>query len=98
MTYACPLLIDCNKACLFGARQVKEYIEKRALEIAQYIIETGSTVREAARAHKVSKSTVHKDMSERLPRINVQMCTNRSNASWRRTRRSGISGEAKPRI
>jgi putative DeoR family transcriptional regulator (stage III sporulation protein D) len=52
---------------------VKEYIEKRALEIAQYIIETGSTVREAARAHKVSKSTVHKDMSERLPRINVQM-------------------------
>ncbi len=52
---------------------MKEYIEKRALEIAQYIIETGSTVREAARAHKVSKSTVHKDMSERLPRINVQM-------------------------
>ena len=52
---------------------MKEYIEKRALEIAQYIIETGSTVREAARSHKVSKSTVHKDMSERLPRINVQM-------------------------
>lgn len=52
---------------------MKDYIEKRALEIAQYIIDTGATVREAARAHKVSKSTVHKDMSERLPRINVQM-------------------------
>ncbi|MFZ5975733.1 MAG: sporulation transcriptional regulator SpoIIID [Bacillota bacterium] len=52
---------------------MKDYIEKRALEIAQHIIETGATVREAARAHKVSKSTVHKDMSERLPRINAQM-------------------------
>lgn len=52
---------------------MKDYIEKRALEIAQYIIETGATVREAAKTHKVSKSTVHKDMSERLPRINAQM-------------------------
>ncbi len=52
---------------------MKDYIEKRALEIAQFIIDTGATVREAARVHKVSKSTVHKDMSERLPRINAQM-------------------------
>jgi putative DeoR family transcriptional regulator (stage III sporulation protein D) len=49
---------------------VKDYIEERVLEIADYIIETGSTVRDAAKVFKVSKSTVHKDVSERLPIIN----------------------------
>lgn len=49
---------------------MKDYIEERALEIAHYIIETKATVREAAKVFKVSKSTVHKDVSERLPRIN----------------------------
>jgi putative DeoR family transcriptional regulator (stage III sporulation protein D) len=49
---------------------LKDYIEERALEIAHYIIETKATVREAAKVFKVSKSTVHKDVSERLPRIN----------------------------
>lgn len=52
---------------------MKDYIEKRTLEIAEYIVETGATVREAAKAYKVSKSTVHKDMSERLPRVNAKM-------------------------
>lgn len=49
---------------------MKDYIEERVLEIADYIIETGSTVRDAAKVFKVSKSTVHKDVSERLPIIN----------------------------
>lgn len=49
---------------------MKDYIEERALEIANYIIESKATVREAAKVFKVSKSTVHKDVSERLPRIN----------------------------
>ena len=49
---------------------MKDYIQERVIEIAHYIIETGATVRETAKVFKVSKSTVHKDMSERLPRVN----------------------------
>ena len=49
---------------------MKDYIEERVIEIANYIIESGSTVREAAKVFKVSKSTVHKDVSDRLPKIN----------------------------
>ena len=45
-------------------------IEERACELAVYIIETGATVRTAARHFGISKSTVHKDLSERLPQYN----------------------------
>lgn len=45
-------------------------IEERAKALATYIIETGSTVRAAAIKFNVSKSTVHKDISERLEKIN----------------------------
>ena len=45
-------------------------IEKRACELAVYLIETGATVRLAARHFGISKSTVHKDLSERLPHCN----------------------------
>lgn len=48
-------------------------IEQRACELAVYIIETGATVRTAARHFGVSKSTVHKDLSHRLPRYNKQL-------------------------
>ncbi len=44
-------------------------IEERALELAEYIIENRATVRAAARQFGVSKSTVHKDLSERLESI-----------------------------
>lgn len=47
-----------------------EIIEQRACELAVYIIETGATVRAAARHFGISKSTVHKDLSQRLPRCN----------------------------
>lgn len=50
--------------------EVKGYIEERAVEIAKYIIETNTTVRETAKIFGVSKSTVHKDVTERLPKIN----------------------------
>ena len=44
--------------------------EERALHLAQYIIENRATVRAAAEKFGVSKSTVHKDLSERLPAFN----------------------------
>jgi putative DeoR family transcriptional regulator (stage III sporulation protein D) len=47
-----------------------DYIEERALEEAKYIISAKTTVRDAAKIFGVSKSTVHKDVTERLPRIN----------------------------
>ncbi len=43
--------------------------EDRAVELAHYIIENGATVRAAAKMYGISKSTVHKDITERLPRI-----------------------------
>ncbi len=49
---------------------MRDDIEKRACELAVYIIETQSTVRAAARKFGVSKSTVHKDLSERLEHCN----------------------------
>ncbi len=45
-------------------------IEERACELAVYIIETGATVRSAAKHFGISKSTVHKDLSQRLPQYN----------------------------
>ena len=45
-------------------------IEDRACELAVYIIETGATVRTAAQHFGISKSTVHKDLSQRLPQYN----------------------------
>ncbi len=49
---------------------MRTYIEERAMAIAAYIIEEGATVRQAAKKFGVSKSTVHKDVSERLEYIN----------------------------
>jgi putative DeoR family transcriptional regulator (stage III sporulation protein D) len=45
-------------------------IEDRACELAVYMIETGATVRSAASHFGISKSTVHKDLSQRLPQYN----------------------------
>jgi len=52
---------------------VQEHIRRRALEIGTYIIESSSTVRQTAEVFGVSKSTVHKDVTERLPQINKQL-------------------------
>ena len=49
---------------------MKGIIEERAVTLAQYIIENRATVRAAAKQFGVSKSTVHKDLSERLPKFN----------------------------
>ena len=49
---------------------MKDYIEARAVEIGNYIIETKATVRQTAKRFGISKSTVHKDVTERLEAIN----------------------------
>lgn len=58
---------------------MKEYIEKRVIEIASYIIESQSTIRYTAKKFGVSKSTVHKDITERLPKINPQVAMEAKN-------------------
>ena len=55
------------------------YINKRVLEEANYIIQTGKTVREIASLFKVSKSTVHKDLHERLLKIDKEKYKNVEN-------------------
>ncbi len=49
---------------------MQEYIQRRVMEISNYIIESSATVRQTASVFGVSKSTVHKDVTERLPLIN----------------------------
>jgi len=52
---------------------MQDYIQRRVLNICTYILETQATVRQAAQVFKVSKSTVHKDMTERLPSLNKKL-------------------------
>lgn len=52
-----------------------EPIEQRACELAAYIIETGATVRTAARHFGISKSTVHKDLTCRLKQCHPALYT-----------------------
>lgn len=52
---------------------MKDYIEERAVEVAYYIIETKATVRQAAKKFGISKSTVHKDVTERLAQVNPSL-------------------------
>ena len=54
---------------------MSETLEDRACELAVYIIETGATVRSVAKHFNISKSTVHKDLSQRLPQYNNQLYT-----------------------
>ena len=54
---------------------LKGNIEERAEHLALYIIENRATVRAAAQKFSISKSTVHKDLSERLPMFNRPLYT-----------------------
>ena len=48
-------------------------IEERACQLAVYMIENGATVRSAASHFGISKSTVHKDLQQRLPKCNPSL-------------------------
>lgn len=52
---------------------MKGYIEERAIELANYIVEKRTTVRAAAKRFGISKSTVHKDVTERLVQVNPSL-------------------------
>ena len=52
---------------------MKTSVEARAIELGEYIVENGATVRSAAKKFGISKSTVHKDVSERLRNINTAL-------------------------
>ena len=52
---------------------MKDYIEERAISIANYIIDNNATVRQTAKKFGISKSTVHKDVAERLLHINPSL-------------------------
>jgi putative DeoR family transcriptional regulator (stage III sporulation protein D) len=56
-----------------GYIQLKGYIEERAIELANYIIDKKTTVRAAAKKFGISKSTVHKDVTERLIRVSPEL-------------------------
>ena len=58
---------------------MKDYIEERVLEVANYIIDSKATIRKTAKVFGVSKSTIHKDMTERLPKINPSVATEAKN-------------------
>ena len=52
---------------------MKQTLEERACELAVYMIETGATVRSTAQRFGISKSTVHKSLTERLPKCNPSL-------------------------
>ena len=54
---------------------MKGYIEERAMEIARYIVDNNTTVRQAAKHFGISKSTVHKDCTDRLIQIHPSLAT-----------------------
>ena len=55
---------------------MKDYIEHRVIELANYIIKNNATVRAAAKEFHISKSTVHKDVTERLQKLNCELSKN----------------------
>ena len=70
---------------------MKDYIEERAISIANYIIDNNATVRQTAKKFGISKSTVHKDVAERLLHINPALAR-QARVCWTLTNRKGTSG------
>jgi len=52
---------------------MRPHIEERVIDIARYVAERKVTVRDAAKRFGISKSTVHKDLRDRLPRLDKQL-------------------------
>ena len=54
---------------------MKDCIITRVLSAAEYTLDNHSTIRETAKVLKVGKTTIHRDLTERLPKIDPQMAT-----------------------
>jgi len=77
---------------------MRDVIRKRVLEVSEYIAETNYTVRQAAKVFGVSKSTIHKDLTERLPLINKELaCQVRAILEQNKAERHLRGGEATKR-
>ena len=76
-----------------GVLWVKGNIEDRACRMALYIIENRATVRACARKFGISKSTVHKDLSERLPAFNRTLYLQVKQVLEENTKGSNFKGE-----
>ena len=68
-----PESVSYNVKNILRGFKLKDYIEERVIAIANYIIEYNATVRQAAKHFGISKSTVHKDVTERLEQINAAL-------------------------
>ena len=92
-------LLSCIGSAAWEVPVLRENIEKRACDLAVYIIENQATVRAAAKQFGISKSTVHKDLTERLEVYNrplylqVKEVLNRNKAE--RHLRGGIATRRK---
>ena len=75
-----------------------EYIEERVLKCAEYIVATGWTVRACSAYFGISKSTVHKDVSERLKYIDGQLYENVRNVLERNLSERHIRGGMATRV
>ena len=69
---------------------LKDYIEERAVEVAVFIIENNATVRQAAKKFGISKSTVHKDCTDRLQQINPALAKEVRNTAKKVTREFAV--------
>lgn len=52
---------------------MNKYIENRVKEVANFILDTHSTIRQTAKVFGVSKSTIHRDSTQLLPKLNLQL-------------------------
>ena len=64
-----------TKITLLGVLGLKNYIEKRAVEVANFMIHYNATVRETAKKFGISKSTVHKDITDRVEKIDPDLAS-----------------------
>src|SRR5699024_6869846 len=69
----CLIHIYIIKVSMWGGNVVRSHIEERAVVVAKYILEKNTTVRQTAKTFGVSKSTIHKDVTERLEEINPNL-------------------------
>ena len=62
---------------MWGGNVVRSHIEERAIVVAKYILEKNTTVRQTAKTFGVSKSTIHKDVTETIRRNKTQILQKR---------------------